>query len=1103
MAKAAHNKKLLVGALFAVSAGAVISCGGGGGGTTTTATNTVENATNATENATNVPRFAEPKAGWSDNKVVGPYVVRKATVQSNGQNIDFNDPARTIGNNRNSVVVDGILYAFDNDASGNARVVAVNTANGESVTVTVNTPTDPNGNRLASFNNNPVIWTNGQIALIQGTNNNGNAQLFLATFNGNTVTFYPLVDNNNNAIAPNNPVVEGEVNGYVALVNRNQIYMVSETPTQANNNEYIVAYSNTDNANLPTVTGGAADTIPNLIAINGEAYRFINASTVWVIAQDTTNSDIDLVYAEFDFTNRQWHIVAAAAINNHNGGNQVTPSVLADVDIDKNGTTDVINATDIQPVDTNNNIPTTVIKAANATEVEAYVTIASNSSDFNNDTNPDSAAVIIRVNREETNQLRLSSYGVLAFQLGNSSRAADNIEYVREIPVPNKDAEYVIVADTTDNNTAATYVEKQSDGSYKITNRDQYYVTTDPVYAQISHLLSSVANYTTLNNVTTTGTNDGFAVVYGFVNNNTTLDAEVIYIDNSRLKLSQNLQSLVNNLGINGVNEITNRTEAVTGVFVADDNNRQIDTLKWDITNGWQVEARGSYGTDPENNQNINTVNTNGLIALDATRVIANLQDAAGNNKYWLFEESGSSLVRSNLGIRANPANGFDDIATGGNTVISLNGTEVDVYRANTDLNQWGNVRVYYNFGTAPAAISAVNIDGEHVYVLATHTATPATTYYADVDVADNTDAVVVSHLLEGLNIPFVRFSGSGKIAYAIDNTNNVYVIDLSQGAENANISAVTSPGFSIADAAIANDGSAVYVVGSNVIAKVDRNGGLSVSDAQYIPVEEGLSNQTTITAVMDRVAVSGDYVIVGAHIYYRLSGSDVSKAYIRVFNATDLKPVSNWIEIATDSGNNPEAAIVDIKTYNNIVYVHYETAVNQANTFAIVDISNPAEPQVVSNVSALANLAGFSISQRFAYGQDSNNNTLIEKFGLDNPANPTTNPRVNIAFIGNGANTFITQTAYGEYAFLLNGNNTQEVEIYNMTNPTAPVYVGDILLPFNGLQIRTVSLPTRVNTVATVTEGSVDIDDMDNSTYAVVGTNNGVYIVDLNPMTR
>jgi hypothetical protein len=315
---------------------------------------------------------------------------------------------------------------------------------------------------------------------------------------------------------------------------------------------------------------------------------------------------------------------------------------------------------------------------------------------------------------------------------------------------------------------------------------------------------------------------------------------------------------------------------------------------------------------------------------------------------------------------------------------------------------------------------------------------------------------------------------------FAIDSISKIYPVDL------ANVTAPTLNGegvigFTPVDADISTDGQYLYVVGSNIVAKVNTNAGIDKSVEQKVTITEGASTHT-LNVIMDEVAFAGDYVVIAGHVDYELAGSKLSKAYIKILKASDLSDVSDWIEVATDTGTTAAGAqkvarVGALYVINSYVYARVTTT-SGTNNLVTLSVANPASPQITSSITGIGTL---SVSAGGAYANDPANANTVKKISLANPANPSIVGVTDISEVGNGANQDLT--AYGNYIFVTNGAN--RIEVIDLEDIDHPRYAGDIVLP---------------GSVTTI--NSISVNTMDSKTYLVAATNDGIYVVDLDPVT-
>ena len=105
----------------------------------------------------------------------------------------------------------------------------------------------------------------------------------------------------------------------------------------------------------------------------------------------------------------------------------------------------------------------------------------------------------------------------------------------------------------------------------------------------------------------------------------------------------------------------------------------------------------------------------------------------------------------------------------------------------------------------------------------------------------------------------------------------------------------------------------------------------------------------------------------------------------------------------------------------------------------SVVNISNPANPTVVSTASIGGNPNSVYVQGNYAYVTDQYTATL-QVINISNPANPVV--------VGNVSNGIYMYSVYvqGNYAYVGNSYaNPSTLEVINISNPANPVYVGSI----------------------------------------------------------
>ncbi|MEW6617314.1 MAG: hypothetical protein AB1333_02750 [Patescibacteria group bacterium] len=227
-------------------------------------------------------------------------------------------------------------------------------------------------------------------------------------------------------------------------------------------------------------------------------------------------------------------------------------------------------------------------------------------------------------------------------------------------------------------------------------------------------------------------------------------------------------------------------------------------------------------------------------------------------------------------------------------------------------------------------------------------------------------------------------------------------------------------------------------------------------------------------------------------------------------------------------NGGTPDFIVVDISTPslpslagsltlpgtpNNIFVLGnyaYVTNNDNAQELQIIDISNPVSPSVVGTYNAPGNGNGvgiYVVGSTAYLGRDTGGGDTFIVIDVSNPGTPS--------LIGSLS---LGQTEYeivisGNYAYLASGDNAQELEIIDISVPSAPVNLSGLNFAGNtnattialasstllvgqgsSLRIVDISTPTSPLLVASFTGGAVinDISMGNGNAYAFLAESNG-----------
>lgn len=190
------------------------------------------------------------------------------------------------------------------------------------------------------------------------------------------------------------------------------------------------------------------------------------------------------------------------------------------------------------------------------------------------------------------------------------------------------------------------------------------------------------------------------------------------------------------------------------------------------------------------------------------------------------------------------------------------------------------------------------------------------------------------------------------------------------------------------------------------------------------------------------------------------------TKTVSAVYRLKDWVSAIKLWSAAIQSGNLDLAGTTNglkVATQGDYAYI-----VRAAGTggFAIVNISNPAAPTLVSTLNLNNNPTNIVVSGNYAYVSSSSDTTELQVIDISNPAAPTIAGNYN----ANGITNALGVGVIGNYAYLLRSLDllNDEIEVLNISNPAAITKV-------------------------TGYSNSINMNDISfDGNYAYVGTNSG-----------
>jgi hypothetical protein len=338
-----------------------------------------------------------------------------------------------------------------------------------------------------------------------------------------------------------------------------------------------------------------------------------------------------------------------------------------------------------------------------------------------------------------------------------------------------------------------------------------------------------------------------------------------------------------------------------------------------------------------------------------------------------------------------------------------------------------------FTSSTSLNSASAVYVSGKYAYVASQKSNGLAIINIADPS-APTTTGFTSSTELNNAKSVYV----SGKYAYVTAyGSNNLVIINI------ADPSAPTTTGFT--SSTQLNKATSVQVSGKYAyIASYGANG-LAIVDVSNPsnPVVTGFKSDAASLVSPRAVFVSGKYaylVAVSSFAVVDIKGADISTANIGNIATNDLTVWEN-----ADIGNNLyvknglNVGVGGIMS-NGAISVHSDVTstvqplLRVSNGTLLVD--NPVNPTIVGTATGLGGPDGVYISGKYAYVANSASNTM-SIIDISNPANPLVISSTVPAELSAPTNVFVV----GNYAYLTDSSGY--IKIYDISNPASPAYTG------------------------------------------------------------
>lgn len=197
----------------------------------------------------------------------------------------------------------------------------------------------------------------------------------------------------------------------------------------------------------------------------------------------------------------------------------------------------------------------------------------------------------------------------------------------------------------------------------------------------------------------------------------------------------------------------------------------------------------------------------------------------------------------------------------------------------------------------------------------------------------------------------------------------------------------------------------------------------------RQITIADGGTNRKTITSVVSWTSPAG--------------GIDDVTLISRVSNwEAAFAPTTSW-DNAVLAGSLDLSSTVNalkVSTAGNYAYVIRGSG---TNNFTVVNISNPAAPTVVGNLTLAGTPANIAVSGNYAYIANGGDTTEFQVVNITNPAAPTLAATLDLAGTANATGVYISGTRAFVTRAASTTTNSNELAFVTITTPAAPTVAG------------------------------------------------------------
>lgn len=147
----------------------------------------------------------------------------------------------------------------------------------------------------------------------------------------------------------------------------------------------------------------------------------------------------------------------------------------------------------------------------------------------------------------------------------------------------------------------------------------------------------------------------------------------------------------------------------------------------------------------------------------------------------------------------------------------------------------------------------------------------------------------------------------------------------------------------------------------------------------------------------------------------------------------TGFTRLTNWRTPIAEESSQTYTLSGEIDKRHHLSFPYLHMALSGDNSYAVADVSNPAQPQVIYLGSFGARARHVYVDGNYSFLAMEDNKVRI--FDVSDPANPSEVATIFLSYRPNAV--FVT----GGYLYIGQANRRQGLVIYNVANPQTPVY--------------------------------------------------------------